>query len=38
MRDIVAHDYDDVNMDEIWNVVQKDIPFLKGELDKIPIH
>ena len=29
MRDIVVHDYDDVNVDEIWNVIQKDIPFLK---------
>jgi len=37
MRDIVAHDYDDVDVDEIWNVVQKDIPLLKTELDKIPI-
>jgi len=35
MRDIVVHDYDDVAIDEIWNVVQKDIPLLKAELDKI---
>lgn len=35
MRDIVVHDYDDVDVDEIWNVVQKDIPLLKQEIDKI---
>jgi len=35
MRDIVVHDYDDVDTDEIWNVVQRDIPLLKRELDKI---
>jgi len=36
MRDIVVHDYDDVNIEEIWNVIQKDIPLLKVEFDKIP--
>ncbi len=35
MRDIVVHDYDDVNIDEIWNVVRQDIPKLKDKLDTI---
>lgn len=35
MRDIVVHDYDDVNVDEIWNVVKQDIPKLKEQLGKI---
>lgn len=37
MRDIVVHDYDDVNVDEIWNVVKQDIPKLKEQLDSILI-
>ena len=35
MRDIVVHDYDDVNVDEIWNVVKNDIPKLKKHLSSI---
>ncbi|HRN71380.1 MAG TPA: DUF86 domain-containing protein [Candidatus Woesebacteria bacterium] len=35
MRDIVVHDYDDVNIDEIWNVVKQDIPTLKKQLDTV---
>lgn len=37
MRDIVVHDYDDVNVDEIWHVVRQDIPTLKEQLDTIVI-
>lgn len=37
MRDIVVHDYDDVNIDEIWNVVKHDIPGLKEQLDTVLI-
>lgn len=29
MRDIVAHGYDRINIDRVWNTVQKDIPELK---------
>lgn len=36
MRDIIVHDYDDVNIDEIWNVVKKDIPKLKEQMKVIP--
>ena len=35
MRDIVVHDYDDVNVDEIWNVVKRDIPKLKEQMKAI---
>jgi len=35
MRDIVAHDYSDINISEIWNIVKKDIPILKAQIDAI---
>lgn len=35
MRDIAAHDYSDINISEIWNIVQKDIPILKAQIDAI---
>lgn len=28
MRDILAHQYDRVNLDTLWDVIQKDIPEL----------
>lgn len=37
MRDIAVHDYDDINVDEIWNIIQNDIPTLKKQIDAIEI-
>lgn len=28
MRNILAHQYDDVNADEVWQVIHQDIPEL----------
>lgn len=28
MRDILAHQYDRVNIDTLWDVIQRDIPEL----------
>jgi uncharacterized protein with HEPN domain len=35
MRDIAIHDYDDIDLEEIWNIIQRDIPLLKDQLSKI---
>ena len=35
MRDIVAHDYDNIEYDQVWNTIQEDIPILKIQIDKI---
>lgn len=37
MRDIAAHDYDDINTEEIWNIIKNDIPTLKKQIDAIEI-
>ena len=28
MRDVVTHDYDEVDLDDVWGVVQRDLPQL----------
>jgi uncharacterized protein with HEPN domain len=28
MRDVMAHQYDKVDLDEIWDVIQRDVPAL----------
>ena len=35
MRDILIHEYDAVDIDRIWQVVKKDAPKLKKNLQKI---
>ena len=32
MRNILIHDYDDVDLDVVWNTVQKDVPLLISRL------
>ena len=34
-RDIIAHKYDTVDMQEVYNTVQKDFPALKLQIEKI---
>jgi len=33
MRNILIHDYDDVDLDVIWNTAQKDLPPLNSRLE-----
>lgn len=33
MRDIVIHDYDDTNLQEIWSAVEHDVPTLKKTIE-----
>ena len=35
MRNIMIHEYDDVDMVVVWNTVKKDIPSLIAAIDKI---
>ncbi|MBI4680136.1 MAG: DUF86 domain-containing protein [Nitrospirae bacterium] len=35
MRNRIIHAYDTVNFEIVWNVVKKDLPALKKELEKI---
>lgn len=35
MRDIVAHKYQTLKMERVWNTVRKDIPEFKKHLEKI---
>ena len=35
MRDIIIHGYFRVDLDAVWNVVKKDLPRLKKQIEKI---
>lgn len=36
-RDILTHAYFGVSMDRVWNIIEKDLPKLKKEIEKIKI-
>jgi uncharacterized protein with HEPN domain len=35
MRNILVHDYFGVDLDEIWNVVERDLPALQAEVARL---
>jgi len=35
MRDVLIHQYDDVDLDEVWRTVRKDLPGLIAQLEDI---
>ncbi len=35
LRDVLIHDYMGVDLDSVWNVVEKDLPSLKKHVDII---
>lgn len=35
MRNVLVHDYFGIDLDEVWNTIQKDIPELKRHIEKI---
>jgi uncharacterized protein with HEPN domain len=35
MRDKLIHEYDGVDLDEVWNTVKQDIPALSAKLSGI---
>ncbi|MCT7955183.1 HepT-like ribonuclease domain-containing protein [Laspinema palackyanum] len=32
LRDVLIHDYDDINLEEVWNVVEQNLPELKQKI------
>lgn len=35
MRNLLIHGYFDVDWEEVWNVVERDLPALKGMLQNV---
>lgn len=35
IRNVLAHDYDGVNMKQVWRIATNDIPKLKGQVTKM---
>lgn len=35
MRDLMIHDYDDVDLEIVWNTVQRDLPRLLAQIESI---
>lgn len=35
MRDKLVHEYDDVDLDEVWNTVSRDLPIVIEKLSRI---
>ncbi len=36
-RDVLSHAYFGISMDRVWNIIKKDLPSLKKEIEKIKI-
>jgi uncharacterized protein with HEPN domain len=37
-RDVLAHDYLEVDLDLVWNVVKSELPVLRSRLDRLLEH
>ena len=35
LRNVLAHDYTSINLEEIWNIVERDLPQLKTAVDTL---
>ncbi len=35
LRDVLIHDYDEVNLERVWLVIEKDLPLLSQQLHEI---
>lgn len=35
LRNILIHDYESVNLEKIWQVIEKELPSVRGTLEKI---
>ena len=35
MRNLHAHDYENVDLEIVWNTLVEDIPYLKEQINKI---
>ena len=34
-RDVLIHNYFGVDLNEVWNIVQRDLPSLKSKIEKM---
>jgi uncharacterized protein with HEPN domain len=37
LRSVIVHDYDEIDLDEIWNILQNDLPGIIPQLDVIAL-
>jgi len=37
MRDVIAHDYDEVDLDEVWTVVNENLPQLLAYIEPLTL-
>ncbi|MEK6906337.1 MAG: DUF86 domain-containing protein, partial [Nanoarchaeota archaeon] len=37
-RDVLSHAYFGINLDRVWNIIEKDMPRLKEEINRININ
>lgn len=35
MRDIIIHEYDEIDLEEVWGTIQKDIPPVLESIDRL---
>ena len=35
MRDVIIHDYDEVDLDEVWTVIRENLPQLLADLEPL---
>ena len=35
LRNIIVHQYDEVDLNDLWNVIQKDLPILKKNVEEM---
>jgi len=34
-RNVMVHDYLSIDLDEVWDIVERDVPFLRRQLEEI---
>ncbi|WP_204140276.1 DUF86 domain-containing protein [Halomicronema sp. CCY15110] len=37
MRDVITHDYDEVDLDDVWGVIQRDLPQLLTDIEPLVV-
>src|SRR5207237_226000 len=35
MRDMIIHEYDEIDLDEVWGTIERDIPPALGSIDQL---
>jgi uncharacterized protein with HEPN domain len=37
MLDVLTHDYDEVDLDDVWGVIQRDLPQLLNDIEPLVV-